>query len=447
MKRVIEDTFPASIKTEYIFIHDSDYETIQYIDGNVALYETKNICDKYNEQITPEDIVDFCNGIADKINASTRIIVFDGSAPIQKLPEQIKRRKKRYETHSELLRDIAFDLGNNKFIKLLDETEALFRANNWGVISHNIDGEGEQKIITSVRNIISSTKTSDQRVNIVCWSKDWDLFVIMLNINTEDKPIALYLEINMPELNFLISINKCLFHLEDLGITPLHYMASTILFGCDFFQGIANIKLTPMDVRCILYGKQFVFLKDKKVILDEDKFIQALLVLQGERDDSSSSYDGSIVSKLNIVKYSNIPSKEITIVNDDCGGSCILCDTKRYCTSQQMVDCCYQYINMYMWTLNYFCGFLEDVRSNKTSDVYTAYIAPSISSLRKWLESYSIGDKEYSVNIIPNDLYKTMLEQSFNLEYYELTPCRYISYYSAPIICTDFKELKVFNEN
>lgn len=442
MKRIIEYFFPSSIMTDVDFISSMKENNIICIDGNIALYETKNWVDQQQTPITANDVFEFCSEVAELVGASKKVIVFDGLAPIQKLPEQIKRRKRRYNAYTELERDRAFDLSSEWYKIFISECEKIFIDSGWKVLSHKTIGEGEQKIADYVRYL---SNTLDERYNIICWSKDWDIFVILLNIDLAPH-IAVYLQMALHDIYQLISINKAQFALADVAVSPLHFMACSLMFGCDFFPGLQNMKLTPNNIEILINTKQFVTYNDNKLHLDVECFFSTLYHLRMESSDyrSMSSDETTDLDRSSMVLYSNVKTMPIEVEIEDCGGSCLMCDTKKHCSHEEMETSCYQYIMMFMWTLEYFYGLLDYKISDNSEDVYISFLSPNISSIMKWLETYNVEEKRFSVDIVSNEAYTKAMQEGLSLQFYELQQCRFIEMYQSPIICKTFNSMSVF---
>lgn len=435
MTRVIDDTFSTRVKTLPSAI--TNY-TLLLIDGNVMLYQVKNDCDSLDKIMTINDVRIYCNNLAKQLRVSEKVIAFDGAAPIQKLPEQIKRRKRKYENYSALQSSTAFDISNQWFLDFLLELEETLAEDGWNVIGHDTVGEGEQKLADIVRD--ESANPSD--MSIIAWTRDWDLFVILLNIQVPKK-LKVYLMMALTSIDYLIDIQRAQIELRKLGISPLHYMACCILFGCDFHPGIGNYKLTPNVVSKLFQMPPYAKRISDRIIVDNDLLTNILLELQGENCDSVSSNEEALQTHT-IVSYSNVPTSKIRFNESDCGGKCLICTPKKFCSKEQMNDSCFQFLNMHVWTLNYFSGLLSFKFSAHTNNVYVSHISPSLSSMIKWLEIYDVPNDHKYADVAKRSSYKNALYKAFELDFVFLPPCSTFEFYEPVMCCKDLGTLSIF---
>lgn len=502
MNKVIEDFFTSNIRTDFTRLKTNN--TVILVDGNIALYEIIAM----NRDITPNDVVMFCNSIAEKVgifnkykqieynyetrdeceirddndcynnmdntsysngNGNNKIISFDGVSPIQKIPQQAKRRKMKYNTFDDMSNAKAFELSNNWYIDMIEKTERALIDNGWYVISHSLPGEGEQKLVNYLRDIITpfsndENYTEQERVNYIVWTKDWDVFVILLNLPFVAH-IAIYQWMSLPQLPFLLSINMCILELEDRSISPLHFMASAILYGCDFFPGVGGNKLRKDLFENIITSDQFAFKYDEGISIDGDLLCNALRFDLDEQYDelfysyqemiitpnntvnvmrptSSSDSSGSDVlhESIQFMSYNNIRTLDIKHTDETCNGVCYLCSPKIMCNQKELQDSCYQYINMYIWTLNYFCGTLKMNYVNSSKNVYYSYIAPPVDVLCQWLKNYNVPSNSISIDIMSYENYYNTMREIMSLTFTDLLPCDRFPY-SDKMLCKTFNTL------
>jgi hypothetical protein len=154
------------------------------------------------------------------------------------------------------------------------------------------------------------------------------------------------------------------------------------MFGCDFFPSLNNIKLYDVNIKLLINSEQFVYYNDDhKIALNQDAMYNFILLLENDLDEdmieinSTSSSDSSKSSisrkpfnNLKLTTYSNISTFNIEIENIDCGGECMLCNPSKFCTVAELEQATYQYINMLIWTINYFTGTLDVVKVNNTNN-------------------------------------------------------------------------------
>ena len=381
-----------------------------YVDGNILLYIVKEI----NEVVTVDAFMRLILEIEqyfmdDKIVASGEgdvffIITFDGVAPYQKLPEQISRRKKRLEETTITSPDY-FDLGNQVFRTMLAELEEKLVANSWHVISHALEGEGEQKLA----NRISKDILHHDEHNIIMISKDWDTVMILLSIEPLRTRLYLYMLYSLPLfMNRIIDIR--LLRKRITAICPVsHYMASVLLFGCDFIPGINNIELHPRILNKLIYMPEWIQLDDNTCLLSVKRFIDALSILQEHRKELLKERNKDIQP---FVLYNNIgvPSKleaknqssdslsdgqqyrEIDTTTTECTSICPTCHPEHYTPNESKEDITNHFLNTYMWTILYFSNRNVRVRITPLHEhndevVYSWHIAPHCKTLKRCMLS------------------------------------------------------------
>ena len=476
LKRVIEAFFPLSIRVLKIKDQSNTATNIILIDGNIALYSLKDI----TPDITPELLLEYCEQIAVEYNASEKIIVFDGMPPIQKLPEQIRRRKKKYSNLSELKAQLTFDLVNKYFINFLKVSEKLFRANGWLVKPYLDDGEGEQKIATlirlSIKNINKNTECNND-INFIAWTKDWDMFIILLNNNIlQYYHINIYLHMNLVYIPYIISIRKCQVYLRKVNVTPLHFMAIMLLFGSDFYPGLNNISLTTLsDDSCILevvlellmmkpyitYNQDDDSCNTKSLEFNKKRMLKVLGIIYifhanrlrpkskvfDSQSSSNESTNGEVINKVfKFISYSNVDSKVISIEDTECQRDCILCRPNRYSTYDDMTNSARDYIRLYLWTIYYFKGLLKRCVVHNSSNVYTSSITPSVKAIIRIVSEEDIIHDDFKINITHKDSYIQAIEDGLNLEYNIILPCQFIKTYNDDINISsqDLNTLSIF---
>lgn len=485
LKRVIEAFYPSSVRVNEVKYNEKTSTNIILIDGNIALYSLKDT----TLDITPELLLEFCEKVAIEYQASEKIIVFDGMPPIQKLPEQIKRRKKRYANLSELNSQLTFDLINKYFIQFLEASEKLFASNDWVVKSYLVNGEGEQKIASIIRSSIKKLRKQKKNnesygdVNFIAWTKDWDMFIILLNIDilsdtSRDSKINIFLHMNLMTSSYLISMKKCQRFLYEEDITPLHFMSIMLLFGSDFYPGLNNISLTTLsDHSCILElvmrlirmkpyileytdeetNHTFLEVNEKRLLKVLDLIcsfhshrLKPTNVIIDNYNSSTSSNESNnengIKRVFKFVSYSNIDTKIISIKQTECQRDCILCRPNRYSTREDITTSAREYIKLYLWTIYYFKGLLKTRVVHNTSTVYTSYITPSIKAIIRVLKEEEIEHNKFKIDITHRDSYTKAIESGLLLEYSILPPCQFIKMYNddVNIFSHDLSTLDVF---
>lgn len=458
MKRILDLVFQDRIRKKKLLRSKNN---LLFIDGNIALYAIK---DSYisGSAPTPEMLVKYCNEIAEEYRSEYKVIVFDGLPPFQKLPEQLRRRKKRFNTFSDLSMQLTFDLANEFFIEFLDQVEELFLACDWEVISYKKDGEGEQKIADCIRSLDKYT-TFDY--NVIVWTKDWDMFIILLNMHHDKLPngVHLYLKMNLDNYSEFIDINLCQVLLSDMNITTLHFSSIVMLFGCDFYPGIHNLQLTDNIFKRVLCLDDFVEIKADKVKVLPNEFNSLLEQLElyrleklGRSNIKSSPIGSSLSSNsstdyndndIMLISYSNVNSIKVTIKSTDreCKGECIICNPNKFISKQYLIDSAVQYINLYLWTLSYFSGLLTKRKTDHCDNVYMSYISPTIKSL-SWVISKWKESRDFHINIVHESVYREIIEQGLSLQYKTLPLCNYSPTYGdeQKIVSKEFKGLKYF---
>lgn len=501
LKRVIEAFYPSSVRVNEVKYNEKTSTNIILIDGNIALYSLKDT----TLDITPELLLEFCEKVAIEYHASEKIIVFDGMPPIQKLPEQIKRRKKRYANLSELNSQLTFDLINKYFIQFLEASEKLFASNDWVVKSYLVNGEGEQKIANIIRSSIKKLRKQKMNnesygdVNFIAWTKDWDMFIILLNIDilsdtSRDSKINIFLHMNLMTSSYLVSMKKCQRFLYEEDITPLHFMSIMLLFGSDFYPGLNNISLTTLsDHSCILrlvmrlirmkpYILEYIDEETNQTFLElsEKRLLKVLDLIRSfhshrlsdrhsdRHSDLNDNYNSSNSTSSNesdksnkgnrdnnenssnrvfkFVSYSNIDTKIISIKQTECQRDCILCRPNRYSTREDITTSAREYIKLYLWTIYYFKGLLKNHVVHNTSTVYTSYITPSVKAIIRVLKEEDVEHNNFKIDITHKDSYTKAIESGLLLEYSILPPCQFIKMYNddVNIFSHDLSTLDVF---
>lgn len=275
-------------------------ESFQYsnilIDGNVLLYEFLGISGGLDPSGFCKYVSNYVNRYGSNLNV---IIAFDGLPPHAKIREQIKRRKYR-----ELTNGVSITLQNESCINIIEFNLVQL---GWVVLSHKDVGEGEQKLANYIAN------NNLDKVLVV--SRDWDLILILMPLSL-NKTICL----DMMFLTKLIDVSK---FVDLVGVNNLlHFISCIIIFGTDFFPGIANIPLEYDYINELLSSNPWVFVINSNVVIIKEQFLKALTIL-------TKAYFNQM--------------------NDSCKKNCSICSPQESSDENIISFMC-----SYSWTIGYF---------------------------------------------------------------------------------------------
>ena len=421
MMKIIDNIIPLNAKRKEL---DKMKKYYFLFDGNIILYSAKEVLIEF----TPHTVANYLETLLEEYYNPTKIIVFDGMPPLQKIPEQLRRRKRKYNNLSDMNIQLSFDLANQAFITFLDEIEVILTNLGWIVYNYNIDGEGEQKIASIMRIYLQE----DISRRFICWTKDWDMLIILINLNIGSNKV--YLKMFMNTMPYFLDINKCIDVIS--GITTIvNFSAIILLFGCDFYPGINNLPLTIQSVKRLLDSKIFAYESNGFILINKKRFNHAILMLKDycfttNEDNSSASSISSTsdVNSLLLIGYSNVTPTSLEHIQNSseyrgCNNNCLTCQPMNYCSKRTMVKSANEYLTMYLWTLNYFVGKLDKIKVKNSKTTYTSYISPVIDAIIKADNiTYEIIS-QWHIDIVKIKDYNKLIEDGLLLNYKIIPAC------------------------
>lgn len=375
------------------------------IDGNCQLYKTNT--DPFNA-INNETLIDkvlrqFTMTIAQYTVKNIHIFM-DGIPPAAKIAEQYKRRAKRMyddkqftEEYRDTFEELSYTMASSPSYTIgtdclrdIDGALKQYSVNNKFSYSGIFKaGEGEQKIFTALR-----AKT--QPVSAIINSVDADVIVLGLLFMRQSPMSELVFHIEIGPTNYYIDISK-LYHTIKPILMP--FIIGVLMFGTDFFAGIGNQCLSDEILDAFIasavkhnkrIGQIDFITGDLYLAIDEFKLVLGSVkhlfinrnnsippYITYSEQEYEDNHHGLVVSKDVALKklllrnqYDLIRSR--ICETNICNGTCTLCMNDG--VGNPAID--KTYLQMMVWTLNYFNGRILD--HNLT---YQYEFGPDITSL------------------------------------------------------------------
>tara|TARA_Y100000389_G_scaffold189452_1_gene213209 strand:- start:27 stop:1373 length:1347 start_codon:yes stop_codon:yes gene_type:complete len=389
-----------------------------FIDYNGLIHPIahKTLCDNLSEKIFYNKLWEKTLEIIDKIKAKKVYLFVDGVAPLAKIIQQRKRRymsdKKNWDTN-------AITSGTPFMNKLLLFLEEKCFESNIYLNGSNINGEGEHKILSYINdnNLIND--------NIVIHGLDADL--ILLSLLSKCNNIYLMRD-NNNDLTY-ISINnlKNSIYLEwkkifnkDSDIIKSYVVLITLL-GNDFLPNLLFINLYNDGINIlkkVSYNINIIDKNDENKINIESINIILKNLIEYEKNKIKTNFNINSINDWNKNYYNKINLTNINLA-------------------------CKLYLDGIFWTYNYYNKKINLIDHSwyypfngvpTILDLYNysiLYEYKPINELNNFInynEQLLIVIPKKSIDVIPDNIKKFMIENKYGLIYLFPSTFKYITF-------------------